>query len=102
MIKTKIIEGRRCPKRGKEENQTNNGYNKSGTQRCGCKDCKITYTPNGKQRALPEELRNQAMKIYLSGVSGRGVGKILDMNKSNVYNWLKKTGKNMDKRTYVP
>ena len=31
------------------------------------------------------------MKMYYSGVSGRGVGKVLGMNKSNVYNWIKKT-----------
>ena len=30
------------------------------------------------------------MKMYYSGVSGRGVGKILGMNKANVYNWIKK------------
>lgn len=27
--------------------------------------------------------------MYDSGVSGRGVGKILGMNKTNVYNWIK-------------
>jgi IS1 family transposase len=30
------------------------------------------------------------MKIYYSGVSGRGVGKIMKMSKANVYNWIKK------------
>ena len=30
------------------------------------------------------------MKMYYSGVSGQGVGKILGMNKANVYNWIKK------------
>ena len=28
--------------------------------------------------------------MYYSGVSGRGVGKVLGMSKSNVYNWIKK------------
>ena len=31
--------------------------------------------------------------MYYSGVSGRGVGKILKMNKSNVMNWIKKSAK---------
>ena len=32
--------------------------------------------------------------MYYGGASGRGVGKILGMNKSNVMNWIKKeTGK---------
>ena len=28
--------------------------------------------------------------MYYGGISGRGVGKILGMNKSNVMNWIKK------------
>jgi len=33
------------------------------------------------------------MKIYYSGVSGRGVGNILGMSKSNVVRWIKKNDK---------
>ena len=38
-------------------------------------------------------MRELAIKMYYSGVSGRGVGKALGMSKSNVYNWIKKTEK---------
>ena len=31
--------------------------------------------------------------MYYSGVSGRGAGKILKMNKSNVMSWIKKSAK---------
>jgi transposase-like protein len=89
-------EGRRCPKCGNEENQVNFGKNRSGTQRCRCKDCKATYTLDPKERAYSEEVREQAIKTYYSGVSGRGVGKLLGMNKSNVYNWIKKNGSGLD------
>jgi len=82
---------RKCPKCGKSENQVNAGKNRSGTQRCTCKDCNYKYTLNGKTRAYPEEKRTEAMRIYYSGVSGRGVGKIMGMGKSNVLNWIKKT-----------
>jgi transposase len=43
-----------------------------------------------KKREYPEEIQKMALKIYYSGVSGRGVGKILGMSKANVYNWIKK------------
>jgi len=86
----KKIEGRSCPKCGKVENQINKGRNKSGTQRCKCNECGANYTHNPKRHAYGEETRKMAMKIYYSGVSGRGVGKILGMSKSNVYNWIKK------------
>lgn len=38
--------------------------------------------------------------MYYSGVSGRGVVKILGMNKANVYNWIKKLRKNNVKISY--
>jgi len=89
----KIIETeeKRCPLCGKKENQVKKGYNRSGTQRCICKECSITYTINPKKREYPKETQLLAMKMYYSGVSGRGVGKVLGMSKANVYNWIKKT-----------
>ncbi|MDL2318122.1 hypothetical protein LJC74_03380 [Eubacteriales bacterium OttesenSCG-928-A19] len=38
-----------------------------------------------------DEAREHAIKIYYSGVSGRGVGKIFGMGKENVVRWIKKT-----------
>jgi transposase-like protein len=97
MKKQTIDENRRCPKCGQAENQVNAGYNRSGTQRCVCKYCNHKYTLNGKKRAYSEEVRQQAMRVYYSGVSGRGVGKLLGMSKANVYNWIKKTEQDADK-----
>ena len=91
MKRQKIEETRRCPKCGKVEHQINAGYNRSGTQRCVCKSCNHKYTLNGKTREYSEEIKKQALRIYYSGVSGRGVGKIMGMSKANVYNWIKKT-----------
>ena len=97
-MKTKTINpNRRCPKCNSEENQVNAGYNRSGTQRCICKNCKYKYTLDGKVREYPEEIKQQAIKTYYSGVSGRGVGKLMGMSKQNVYNWLKKTQRDVDK-----
>ena len=97
MKKTSIIEERSCPKCKRAENQANYGYNRSGTQRCKCKNCNLTYTLEAKNRAYSEEVRNNVIKTYYSGVSGRGVGKIYGMSKANVYNWLKKTDHPVDK-----
>lgn len=81
---------KRCPKCGKIENQVKAGYNGSGSQRCKCKECGIYYTIDPKQHTYPEKTRQLAIKMYYGGISGRGVGKILGMNKSNVMNWIKK------------
>ena len=93
----KIKHERKCPKCKSADNQVNAGYNRSGTQRCICNYCKYKYTLNGKTREYPEEIKQQAIKTYYSGVSGRGVGRLLGMSKANVYNWLKKTGQGVDK-----
>lgn len=91
MRKTKIVEGRKCPKCGSIEGQASFGHNRSGTQRCKCTKCNCYYTENPKTREYSEEIKQMALKIYYSGVSGRGVGKVLGMSKANIYNWIKKT-----------
>jgi len=90
MRTAKEIEGRRCPECGKSEKQRMCGKNRSGTQRCFCTECKKYYTLDPKKREIPEEIRQQAIKTYYAGASGRGVGKIFGMSKANVYNWIKK------------
>ncbi len=92
MKQTTIKEERKCPTCGATEGQMKNGHNKSGTQTYMCRHCKKIYTPEPKRHAYDEETRQMAIKMFYSGVSGRGVGKVLGMNKSNVYNWIKKNG----------
>jgi transposase-like protein len=94
MKKITISEDKRCPACGKIENQIMAGRNRSGTQRCKCKECGIMYTIDPKRHEYPEETRKMAIKMYYSGVSGRGVGKVLNMSKANVCNWIKKNEQN--------
>ncbi|MCL2023830.1 MAG: hypothetical protein FWG82_06605 [Oscillospiraceae bacterium] len=94
MKKTTINEARRCPECGKAENQVNAGKNRSGTQRCFCNDCKKYYTLDPKTHEIPKETKKQAVKMYLTGVSARKVGKILGFSKANVLNWIKKNDEN--------
>jgi|GEM_PF-108556 len=58
--------------------------------RC-CPQCGKYYTLDPKTRKIPEEVRQQAIKTYYAGASGRGVGKVFGFSKVNVYNWIKKT-----------
>jgi len=85
--KTKVT----CPECQAGEHQMKKGFNRSGTQRYLCGKCGVTYTLASKRHVYSEETRSLAIKMYYSGVSGRGVGKVLGMSKANVYNWLKKT-----------
>jgi len=81
---------KKCPTCGATVKQHKQGFNKSGTQRCKCQICGRKYTLNPKSNAYPEEIRQQVIKTLMMGVSGRGVGKIFNMSKSNAYRWLKK------------
>ena len=94
MRKATIEENKKCPVCERIEGQVKNGKNRSGTQSYLCKHCKKTYTLEPKGHAYDEETVAMALKIYYAGTSGRGVGKILGMNKANVYNWIKKNGAN--------
>ena len=91
MRKATIDENKKCPVCKRIDGKVKNGRNRSGTQSCLCKHCKKPYTLEPKKHAYSEEIRQQAIKTYYSGVSGRGVGNLMSMNKANVYNWLKKT-----------
>ena len=82
----------KCPKCGSEK-QVKRGKNPSGTQKYFCNDCGGWHTPEPKKHAYSEEERKEAIKMYFSGVSGRGVANFFGFNKANVYNWLKKTTK---------
>ncbi|MDR2360399.1 MAG: hypothetical protein LBD85_03835 [Oscillospiraceae bacterium] len=94
MKKANEVSGRKCPYCNEAENQVRAGKNRSGTQRCFCNKCKKYYTYAPKTREIPEEIREQAIKTYYAGASGRGVGKIFGFSKANVYNWIRKSGKN--------
>ena len=87
------MEKRQCPKCNAEDGQMKNGKNRSGTQTILCRHCRKCYTPQPKQTAYSEEVRERAIKVFYAGASGRGVGKVFGFSKANVYNWIKKNGK---------
>jgi transposase-like protein len=89
----KTINSRCCPKCANIELQYKHGFNSSGTQRYKCYSCGFSYTLKPKSNEYSESIREQAIKLYYSGVSGRGVGKIMDMSKANVVRWIKKKQK---------
>ena len=82
-----------CPNCKETTRQMNNGFTVAGSQRVRCWHCKKRYTPNPKKWAYSEEERKLALKILASGSTGRGVGKVMNMAKSNVYRWTKEAAK---------
>ena len=82
-----------CPK-CKSKRSHKCGLTSAKSQRFRCVDCKKVFTPETKRYS--EETKQLAMKVYYSGVSGCGVGKIFDMSHQNIYRWIKKNQSSVD------
>jgi transposase-like protein len=79
----------KCPKCQSSENQTKAGRNESGSQRYRCGRCQIRYTPEPAIRGYPDEIRQQAVRMYLDGMNLRRIGRHLGVNHQSVANWVK-------------
>jgi len=90
-----MVNEMRCPYCGSEKRQNKNGRNRSGTVRYLCQECRRTYTPEPAKHAYSEEARTDAIKTYYEGVSGRAVGRLRKMSKSNVFRWIKERAEDL-------
>lgn len=77
-----------CPKCHQNERQVKDGRTAAGSQRYRCRLCKCRYTPDPKERGYDEEIRLQALQLFLEGVSLRQVSRILEVNHQSVANWV--------------
>ena len=74
-----------CKNCRKETGQIKVGKTRAGSQKYKCKHCGKVYTPNPKERTYSEEIKKQAIKLYMEGNSGRAVGRILGISKIYAY-----------------
>ena len=74
-----------CPKCGKEEIWK--AGKSGGKQQYQCKNCKKKFITD---KNYSEEFKRQAIQMFYEGNSTRAVGRIMGINKSTVYNWIKK------------
>ena len=78
--------------------KTKAGKTKAGSQKYKCKHCGKVYTPNPKGRNYSEEVKKQAIKLYMEGNSGRAVGRILGISKNICLYWIKKYAKKIQQK----
>jgi len=78
----------KCPKCFRTERQVKDGYTPSGSQRYRCKLCGCRYTPNPKEHGYDEDIRFQALQLYLEGMKLREIGRRLDVNHQSIANWI--------------
>ncbi len=81
-----------------EKGQIKAGKTKAGSQMYRCKICGRRYTPKPKERMYSEEVKKQAIKLYMEGNSGRAVGRILGISKNTCLYWIKNMQKGLKKK----
>lgn len=63
------------------------GRNHSGTQRHQCRTCRRYFTPQPKGQGHGTAVHEQAVRLYLEGMSQRAIGRIRGVVHQSVANW---------------
>lgn len=53
-----------------------------------CKLCNRRYTPEPRETGYPEQLRQQAVEMYVDDTNFRAIGRRLKVNHQTVINWV--------------
>ena len=77
-----------CPRCGRAERQIKDGFTPAGSQRYRCKLCQTRYTLKPREQGYDEEVRLQALNLYLEGLSLREISRLLSVNHQSVANWI--------------
>lgn len=77
-----------CPRCGGTQRQIKDGFTPAGSQRYRCKLCQTRYTPDPIDQGYDEDIRLQALNLYLEGLSLREISRLLSVNHQSVANWI--------------
>ncbi|MFC1936424.1 helix-turn-helix domain-containing protein [Chloroflexota bacterium] len=78
----------KCPHCKQTERQHKAGKTEAGTQRYRCMFCMRRYSPDPKRHGYPDEIRKQALQMYVDGMNFRRIGRHLDIHHSTVSLWV--------------
>ena len=67
------------------------GYNRCGSARCRCNECKKTFTPKPNSRAVTPEKEQRILAALSERLSIDAVARMLKVSKNTIYTTLKKT-----------
>lgn len=85
----------KCPHCKQTKRQNKVGKTGCGSQRYICMFCQRKYTPYPKKQGYPEELRQQAVQMYVDGMNLRRIARHLNVNHQSVANWVNKHAENL-------
>ena len=88
----------RCPHCGNATTVRKWGHNRAGTQRYRCHDCQRSFTPAPKEQGHGVAVHEQAVRLYLEGMSLRGIGRLLGVVHQSVANWVAAAARQLPER----
>ena len=59
--------------------------------------CHRKYTPEPKSRGYPDEVRKQALQMYVDGINLRRIGRHLGIHHVTISLWVKRYAENLPK-----
>jgi transposase-like protein len=68
--------------------QTTYGRTARGSQRYKCRDCQRVYTPEPLPLGYADDVKREAVRLYLEGINFRRIGRVLGVNHQSVINWV--------------
>ena len=75
-----------CPHCEATEDQTTYGHTARGSQRYKCRACQRVYTPEPLPLGYGDEVKREAVRLYLEGTNFRRIGRALGVNHQSVIN----------------
>jgi transposase-like protein len=80
-----------CPHCGQTEPVVRYGYNRNGTAKCRCKDCRKIFTPQPKSRLTTPETEQKILAALEERLSIEATARLLKVAKKTIYKVLKKS-----------
>lgn len=77
-----------CPKCRSDKRQAKAGKNGTGNPRFHCHACDKDYVLHPKPRGYPAQVRHEAVRLSVEGLSLRRIARILSVNHQSVANWI--------------
>ncbi len=77
-----------CPNCHQTRYQVKDGLTGAGSQRVRCRACGKRYTPVPKPQGYADNIRTQALKLYVDGLNFRRIARILGVHHQSVINWV--------------
>jgi insertion element IS1 protein InsB len=78
----------RCPHCEATAGQTTYGRTARGSQRYKCCACQRVYTPEPLPLGYGDDVKREAVRLYLEGTNFRRIGRVLSVNHQSVINWV--------------